>query len=69
MPHLKCWDFLGPIWSHSLQGNNCVLVITDYFTRWFEIVVFTNQTALTTSKALMERAIFYHGPPKKFKEL
>ena len=58
-------DFLGPIRPHSLQGNNFVLVITDYFTKWVEVVALPNQTALATSKALMERVILYHGPPKK----
>jgi hypothetical protein len=30
--------FLGPIQPHSLQGNNYVLVITDYFTKWIEVI-------------------------------
>jgi transposase InsO family protein len=58
-------DFLGPIRPHSLQGNNHVLVITDYFTKWVEVVALPNQTALTTCKALMEKVVLYHGPPKK----
>jgi hypothetical protein len=57
-------DFLGPIQPASLEGNNYVLVITDYFTKWVEVIPLPDQTALTTSKAMMERIILYHGPPK-----
>ncbi|KZS08156.1 Uncharacterized protein APZ42_027943 [Daphnia magna] len=57
-------DFLGPIQPHSLQGNNDVLVITDYFTKWVEVIALQDQTALTTSQVLMDKAILYHGPPK-----
>ncbi|KZS09148.1 Uncharacterized protein APZ42_026699 [Daphnia magna] len=56
--------FLGPIKPHSLQGNNYILVITDYFSKWIEVIPLTNCTTLSTSKALVERIIFYHGPPK-----
>lgn len=57
-------DFLGPIQPNSLQGNNFVLVITDYFTKWVEVIALPNQTAQTTCRALMERIVHYHGPPK-----
>ncbi|KGG51072.1 hypothetical protein DI09_469p10, partial [Mitosporidium daphniae] len=57
-------DFLGPIKPHSLQGNNYILVITDYFSKWIEVIPLTNCTALSTSKALVERIILHHGPPK-----
>ncbi|KAI9552203.1 hypothetical protein GHT06_022542 [Daphnia sinensis] len=57
-------DFLGPIQPHSLQGNNHVLVITDYFTKWVEVIALPDQTALTTSQALMDKVVLYHGPPK-----
>ncbi|KZS17759.1 Uncharacterized protein APZ42_016190 [Daphnia magna] len=57
-------DFLGPIKPHSLQGNNYILVITDYFSKWIEVIPLTNCTALSTSKALVERIILHHGTPK-----
>ena len=57
-------DFLGPIRPGSIAGNNHILVITDYFTKWVEVIPLPDQTALATSKALVEKVIFYHGPPK-----
>ncbi|KAI9550717.1 pol polyprotein [Daphnia sinensis] len=56
-------DFLGPIKPYSLQGNNYILVITDYFSKWIEVIPLTNCTALSTCKALVERIILHHGPP------
>ena len=58
-------DFLGPIQPHSLQGNNYVLVITDYFTKWIEVIALPTFSALVTCKALMDRIILRHGPPKR----
>ena len=57
-------DFLGPIQPHSLQGNNYVLVITDYFTKWIEVIALPTFSALVTCKALMDRIILRHGPPR-----
>ena len=57
-------DFLGPLKPSSSFGNNHVLVITDYFTKWVEAVPLPDQTALTTCKALMNTIILKHGPPK-----
>jgi hypothetical protein len=45
-------------------GNNYILVITDYFTKWVEVIPLANTTALATTKALMDRVILYHGPPR-----
>ncbi|KZS03690.1 Uncharacterized protein APZ42_033520 [Daphnia magna] len=57
-------DFLGPINPTSFEGNNHILVITDYFTMWVKVVAFPDQTAVTTCKALVEKVINYHGPPR-----
>ena len=57
-------DFLGPIKPNSLQGNNYILVITDYFTKWIEVILLPNCTALMTSKVLMDRIILHHGLPR-----
>ncbi len=57
-------DFLGPISPISLAGNKYVLVMTDYFTKWVEVVALPDETALSTCKALMEKIVYYHGPPK-----
>ena len=57
-------DFMGPILPHSPLGNNHILVITDYFTKWVEVIPLKTTSALVTAKALMDRVILYHGPPK-----
>lgn len=57
-------DFLGPLSPRSAEGNSYILVITDYFTKWVEVVALPDQTALSTCKALVERIINYHGPPR-----
>ena len=57
-------DFLGPIKPESLSGNKYVLVMTDSFSKWTEVVALPNQTAETTCRALMDRIVLYHGPPK-----
>jgi transposase InsO family protein len=57
-------DFLGPVKPASLSGNKYVLVLTDAFSKWTEVVALPNQTAETTCRALMDKIILYHGPPK-----
>ncbi|KZS04650.1 Uncharacterized protein APZ42_032361 [Daphnia magna] len=57
-------DFLLHINPHCLQRNNHVLVITNYFNKWVKVIALPDQTALTTSQALIEIFILYHGPPK-----
>ena len=57
-------DFLGPIKPESLNGNKYVLVMTDAFSKWTEVVALSNQTAETTCRALMDKIVLYHGPPK-----
>ena len=57
-------DFLGPIKPESLNGNKYVLVMTDAFSKWTEVVALPNQKAETTCRALMDKIILYHGPPK-----
>ncbi len=56
--------FLGPIQPHSLQGNNYVLFFTDYFTKWIEVIALPTFSALVTRRALMNRIILRHGPPR-----
>ena len=57
-------DFLGPIKPEYLNGNKYKLVMTDVFSKWTEVVALPNQTAETTCRALMDKLILYHGPPK-----
>jgi len=56
-------DFFGPLSPRSTEGINYILVKTDYFTKWVEVVA-PDQTALSTCKALVERIINYHHPPR-----
>ena len=48
----------------SYEGNNYILVITDYFTKWVEVIALPDWTAETTCKALVDKIINYHGPPR-----
>lgn len=57
-------DFWGPIQPHSPLGNNYILVITDYFTKWVEVLPLNSTSVLVTAKALIDRVVLYHGPPK-----
>jgi len=57
-------DFLGPIKPESNNGNKYVLVMTDAFSKWTEVVALPNQTAKATCGALMDKIILYHRPPK-----
>uniref|UniRef100_A0A0P4ZJF0 RNA-directed DNA polymerase n=2 Tax=Daphnia magna TaxID=35525 RepID=A0A0P4ZJF0_9CRUS len=57
-------DFLGPITPVSPNGNSCILVITDYFSRWVEAVALKDQTAQTTAECVYKTIIVRHGMPK-----
>ena len=57
-------DFLGPMTPSSRQGNSFIMVVTDYLTKWVEAIPVSDQTADTTSKALVKHIIARHGPPK-----
>ena len=54
-------DFLGPIKPESSKGNKYVLVMTDAFSKWTDVVALPDQTAETTCRALMDKIILYHG--------
>ena len=57
-------DFLGKIRPMSRQGNSYIMVVTDYFTKWVEAIPLSDQTASTTSKALVKHIVSKHGLPK-----
>ena len=61
MDHLGL-DFLGPLPVTS-QGNTCILVIADYFTRWIEAYALPNQTAEVTAQTLVNEFISTYGFP------
>ncbi len=47
----------------SEAGNRCILVVSDYFTRWSEAYALPNQEAPTVAGKLME-FICHHGAPE-----
>ena len=49
-------DFLGPL-PTTEQGNNYILVVADYFTKWTEAFALQDQTAKTTTETLVNDVI------------
>ena len=56
-------DFLGPISPISPNGNNCICVMTDYFTKFVTAVALPDQTARTTAECIYKNIVLMHGPP------
>ena len=55
-------DFLGLLPLTS-RGNCFILVVTDYFTKWVEIFVVPDQTAVTTAEVILNEVIARFGCP------
>ena len=55
-------DFCGPL-PKTPRENQCVLVITDYFTRHITAIALPNCTAETTARALFEEFFCKFGIP------
>jgi len=53
-------DFQGPF-VESEQGNKHILVFTDHFTKWCEMVPTTNQHAVTVANVYVERIFCRYG--------
>ncbi|KRX51328.1 Retrovirus-related Pol polyprotein from transposon, partial [Trichinella patagoniensis] len=49
-------DILGPL-EKTPSGNRCVLVLTDYFTKWTAAFPLANTEASTVAKVLVEKYI------------
>ena len=49
----------------SSRGNCYAIVFMDYFTKWPEVFLATDQTALTIAKLLVEEVISRHGVPRE----
>ena len=45
------------------RGNSCVVVFTDYFTKWVEALPASDHTALTVARLLVENVVCRHGAP------
>ena len=55
-------DILGPL-PTTPRGNKYVLVVTDYFTNWVEILPVPDQTAITCAERILNEVIARFGCP------
>ena len=56
-------DLFGPLKTRSASGNKVILVITDAFTKYTELVPLHNREASTVARAFFERWICRFGVP------
>ena len=57
-------DLLGPL-PETQDGNNYILVVADYFTRWTEAFPVPNQEASTVARVLTNEVFFRFSPPEQ----
>jgi transposase InsO family protein len=57
-------DIFGPL-SRTESGNEYVLVVCDYFTKWVELFAIPDQTSLTVADKLVTEVICRYGSPKQ----
>jgi transposase InsO family protein len=55
-------DILGPL-PITPRGNNYILVVTDYFTKWVEVFPVPDQTAVTCAQIILNDVICRFGCP------
>ena len=48
----------------SKAGNKYAMVVMDHFSRYATVVAIPDKSAVTVARALIERVILIHGPPK-----
>ena len=70
-PIIKPWpfrgwglDFIGEIHPSSSKGHRFVLVATDYFTKWTEVVALKNMTHREVTEFITEHIIHRFGIPQ-----
>ncbi|GFV47320.1 retrovirus-related Pol polyprotein from transposon 412 [Trichonephila clavipes] len=56
------FDILGPL-PRSSDGNNNILVVMDYFTKWSEVYSIPNQDHSTVAEVLVQHWISRFGVP------
>lgn len=56
-------DFVGPL-PRTPSGNACILVFVDYFSKWIEVCVTREATALVAASKLLSEVFARHGAPK-----
>ena len=54
-------DLFGPLRTRSASGNKLILVITDAFTKYTELVPILNKEATTVARAFFEQIQRSHG--------
>jgi len=57
-------DFLGPI-KMTKRGNRYVLVVTDHFTKWVEVIATPTCEASEVVNILLDQIIARYGAPKR----
>jgi hypothetical protein len=57
-------DFIGEIHPSSSKGHRFVLVATDYFTKWTEVVPLRNMTHKEVISFIQEHIIYRFGAPQ-----
>ena len=57
-------DILGPL-PTSDRGNNYILVVGDYFTKWVEAYALPNQRAEVIAKTVVEQFVCRFGVPRE----
>ena len=57
-------DLVGPL-PATARGNKYLLVVIDYFTRWVDAYALPDTSAITVSRALVERWICQFGAPDR----
>jgi hypothetical protein len=56
-------DVIGPLEPPSTRGNQCILVMTDYCTKWVVAAPMPNQTATTCAETFCMRWVCELGMP------
>jgi transposase InsO family protein len=57
-------DFIGEIHLSSTKGHRFVLVATDYFTKWVEVVPLKRMTHQEVISFVLEQIIYRFGIPQ-----
>lgn len=55
-------DVLGPL-QETDQGNQCILVVIDYFRKWAPLLVMPEESGATVVDLSITEVIFSNGDP------
>ncbi|KAG5876899.1 hypothetical protein JTB14_001183 [Gonioctena quinquepunctata] len=56
-------DLMGPL-PRSLKGNECILVVTDYFSKYYLVFPMRTSTAEMVTRRIGEEVILVYGAPR-----